>query len=322
MSWKLITYTELYAPVTPHKSIYAIGIVEDEKGNRQIVRIDSKYFGKLRTGMIGDVVEEWTIFGSIRKFIPRDVTEVPKVALVTGGSRGIGAAIAVELAKSGFSVAIADLAYDENAEKTLSTLKSLGVNAAFVAMDVSNWESVERGIKEAVDRLGRLDVLVNNAGITKDSYVQRMSPEDWDAVIRVNLTGAFYCSKVAVPYMIRSGGGVIVNISSIVGLLGNVGQANYAASKSGLIGLTYTLAKELAPYGIRVVAIAPGFVRTRMAMAVPRSMLRDYVRRSPIARIIEPEEVARLVRHVVENNALNGIVIPIDLGLSISSPKA
>ena len=322
MVWRLVTYTELYTPVTPYKSIYAIGVVENEAGNRLIVRIDSKYFGKLRTGMVGNVVEEWSVFGSIRKFVPEDVIEAPRVALVTGGARGIGAAIAIELAKAGFSVAIADLAYDQDAESTLNTLKSLGVNAVFVAMDVSSRESVERGVKEVVERLGRLDVLVNNAGITKDAYVQRMSPEDWDAVIRVNLTGAFYCSKAVVPYMVRSGGGVIVNISSIVGLLGNIGQANYASSKAGLIGLTYSLAKELSPYGIRVVAIAPGFVRTRMALSVPRSMLRDYAKRSPIARLIEPEEVAKLVRHVVENGALNGIVIPIDLGLGISSPRA
>ncbi|MEM4782709.1 MAG: SDR family NAD(P)-dependent oxidoreductase, partial [Sulfolobales archaeon] len=180
----------------------------------------------------------------------------------------------------------------------------------------------EKGVSEVLSKLGRVDVLVNNAGITRDSYLQRMSAEDWEAVIRVNLTGAFHCSKVVSQYMIRTGGGVIVNVSSIVGLVGNVGQANYAASKSGLIGLTYTLAKELAPYGIRVVAIAPGFVKTRMALAVPKSILRDYLKRSPIPRLIEPEEVARLVRHIVENEALNGVVIPIDLGLTISSPRA
>lgn len=322
MAWKLITYTELYTPVPPYKSTYAIGVAEDEKGNRVIVRIDRKYFGRLRTGILGEVSEEWTVFGKIRKFTPIGLEEPVKVALVTGGARGIGAAIALELARAGYSIAIADLSYDQEAEKTLNSLRSAGTNAIFVAMDVSNRESVERGVKEVVDKLGRLDVLVNNAGITRDSYLQRMSPEDWEAVIKVNLTGAFHCSKASVPYMIRSGGGVIVNISSIVGILGNIGQANYAASKAGLIGLTYTLAKELAPYGIRVVAVAPGFVKTRMALAVPKSILRDYIRRSPIARLIEPEEVAKLVRHIVENEALNGIVIPIDLGLGIGSPKA
>jgi 3-oxoacyl-[acyl-carrier protein] reductase len=321
MVWKLITYTELYTPVPPYKSTYAVGVAEDEKGNRIVVRIDRKYFGRLRIGILGEVSEEWTVFGTVRKFTPVGLEEPRKVALVTGGARGIGAAIAVELARAGYSVAIADLSYDQEAEKVLTNLRSAWSNAVFVAMDVSSRESVEKGVREVVDKLGRLDVLVNNAGIMRDSYVQRMSPEDWEAVMKVNLTGAFYCSKASIPYMIRSGGGVIVNISSIVGLLGNVGQANYAASKAGLIGLTHTLAKELAPYGIRVVAVAPGFVRTRTALAIPKSILRDYVRRSPIARLVEPEEVAKLVRHIVENEALNGIVIPIDLGLGIGSPR-
>lgn len=322
MTWRLITYTELYTPVPPYKSTFAIGVVEDENGNRSIARIDRKYFGKLRSGMLGEVIEEWTVFGAIKKFVPKEEVKVSRVALVTGGARGIGSAIALELARAGFSIAIADIAFDQEAERTLEAIKSLGVSALFVAIDVSSRESVEKGLNEVVGKLGRIDILVNNAGITRDSYLQRMSPEDWDAVIKVNLAGAFYCSKSVVPHMIRAGGGVIVNMSSIVGLVGNVGQANYAASKSGLIGLTYTLAKELAPYGIRVVAIAPGFVRTRMALAVPKSILRDYIKRSPIPRLIEPEEVARLVKHVVENEALNGIVIPIDLGLGVSSPKA
>ncbi|MEM4664152.1 MAG: 3-oxoacyl-ACP reductase FabG [Sulfolobales archaeon] len=322
MVWKLVTYTELYTPIPPYKSTYAIGVAEDESGNKAIVRIDRKYFGRLRSGMLGDVIEEWTVFGTIKRFVPKEEVKVPRVALITGGARGIGSSIAIELAKAGFSIAIADLAYDKEAEKTLEIVKSIGVEAVFVAIDVSNRESVEKGVSEVLSKLGRVDVLVNNAGITRDSYLQRMSAEDWEAVIRVNLTGAFHCSKVVSQYMIRTGGGVIVNVSSIVGLVGNVGQANYAASKSGLIGLTYTLAKELAPYGIRVVAIAPGFVKTRMALAVPKSILRDYLKRSPIPRLIEPEEVARLVRHIVENEALNGVVIPIDLGLTISSPRA
>jgi len=320
--WRLITYTEQYTPITPYKSTYAIGIVEDENGNRLVVRIDSKYFGKLRTGMVGKVYEEWSVFGSFKKFVPEGVEEPARVALVTGSARGIGAAIAVELAKAGYTVVVSDLAYDESAEKTLQEIKATGGRAIFVVMDVSSRESVEKAVKEVVEKLGRIDVLVNNAGITRDTYLQRMTSEDWDSVIKVNLTGAFNCTKAVVPYMIRQGGGVVVNISSVIGIVGNIGQANYAASKAGLIGLTYSLAKELAPYGIRVVAIAPGFVKTRMALAVPKAILRDYLKRIPIARLIEPAEVAKLVRHIVENEALNGVVIPIDLGLTISSPKA
>ncbi|MCS7098945.1 MAG: 3-oxoacyl-ACP reductase FabG [Sulfolobales archaeon] len=322
MVWKLVTYTELYTPVPPYKTMFAIGVVEDEKGSRAIVRIDRKYFGRLRTGMVGDVVDEWTVFGTVKKFIPKEEVKIPRVAIITGGSGGIGSAIAIELARAGYSIALSDVVYSKDTERTLEAVRALGVDSAFVTIDVSSRESVEKGIGEVIGKFGRVDVLVNNAGITRDAYIQRMTPEDWDAVIKVNLAGAFYCSRAVVPHMIRSGGGVIVNISSIVGLVGNVGQTNYAASKSGLVGITYTLAKELAPYGIRVVAIAPGFVKTRMALAVPKSILRDYLKRSPIPRLIEPEEVAKLVRHVVENEALNGVVIPIDLGLAISSPKA
>lgn len=323
MVWKLVTYTELYTPVPPYKSTYAVGLVENEEGVRRVVRIDRKFFGKLKIGMVGEVTESWSIFGNIPSFTPSGVEAIEKkVALVTGGARGIGAAISLELAKSGYLIAVADISRDAEAENTIKAVSDAGSKAMFVEMDVSRYESVEEGVKKVVGEFGRIDVLVNNAGITKDSYLQRISPEMWDAVIKVNLTGAYNCSRAVTTYMIKSGGGVIINVSSIVGLVGNIGQANYAASKSGLIGLTYTLAKELAPYGIRVVAIAPGFVKTRMALAVPTPILRDYLRRIPIPRLIEPEEVAKLVRHIVENEALNGIVIPIDLGTTISSPKA
>lgn len=323
MVWRLITYTELYTPVLPYKSTYAIGIVENDEGVKKIVRIDRKFFGKLKVGVAGEVTESWSVFGNIPVFTPSDVeTPERKVALITGGARGIGAAISLELAKSGYLIAVADISRDVEAENTVKAISDAGSKAIFVEMDVSKYESVEEGIKKVVSEFGRIDVLVNNAGITKDSYLQRISPEMWDAVIRVNLTGAYNCSRVVTPYMIKNGGGVIINVSSIVGLVGNIGQANYAASKSGLIGLTYTLAKELAPYGIRVVAIAPGFVKTRMALAVPTPILRDYLRRIPIPRLIEPEEIAKLVKHIVENEALNGVVIPIDLGTTISSPKA
>ncbi len=322
MVWRLITYTELYSPVLPYKSTYAIGIVENEFGARQVVRIDRKYFGKLKTGLTGRIENVWTVFGEVPTFIPDITLSEEKVAFITGGARGIGAATALELAKAGYSIAIGDLTLDQDAKNTLASIEKLGVKAMFVELDVTNLQSVEKAVNEVLNSLRRIDVLVNNAGITKDVYFQRMDRDVWDKVLEVNLTGVFNCTKAVVNQMIKQGGGVIINVSSIVGLLGNVGQANYAASKAGLIGLTYTLAKELAPYGIRVVAIAPGFVKTRMALAVPTSILRDYMRRIPIARLIEPEEVGKLIRHIVENEALNGVVIPIDLGLTISSPKA
>jgi 3-oxoacyl-[acyl-carrier protein] reductase len=321
MAWKVRIFTELLTPVEPYKSTYIVAIVENGNGERRIARIPQNYMGLVKEGVEGELTEELTVFGKIPVFIPR-VGQPRKVILVTGGSRGIGAAISLEFARHGYNVVIADIVRDQEAEKTLEAIKNLGVEAYFVEMDVSKSESVSKGISEALRLAGRIDVLVNNAGITRDTYLERMKDEDWDSVLNVNLKGAFLCSKAVFPIMKRNGGGVIINISSIVGLLGNIAQANYAASKAGLIGLTKTLAKELAPYGIRVVAIAPGFAKTRMALAVPSPILQEYLRRIPIARLVEPEEIAKLAYHVVENEALTGIVIPIDLGTTIASPLA
>jgi len=320
--WRVRVFSELYTAVEPFKSTYIVAVVENEKGERRIARVPAKYFGRLKEGMEGELREEWTIFGTVPVFIPGSEERVGKVVLITGGSRGIGAAIAVEFAKHGYDVVIADIVQDAETERTLEAVRSHGVNAWFVLMDVSKSESVFKAVDEVVRLAGRIDVLVNNAGITRDTYLERMREEDWDSVLAVNLKGAFLCSKAVLPVMKSIGGGVIVNIASVVGILGNIAQANYAASKAGMIGITKALAKELAPYGIRVVAIAPGFVRTRMALAVPTGLLREYLRRIPIPRLIEPEEVAKLVYHVVENEALNGVVIPIDLGTTIAAPFA
>ncbi|MEM3893116.1 MAG: 3-oxoacyl-ACP reductase FabG [Thermofilum sp.] len=322
MVWKVRVFSELYTAVEPYKSTYIVAVVENENGERRVVRVSSRYFGRLKPGVEGEIREEWTVFGTVPVFIPRLEEKLRRVVLVTGGSRGIGAAIALEFAKHGFDVVVADVVQDAETEKTLEALRSFNVNAYFVYMDVSKSESVHKGVEEAVKQAGRIDVLVNNAGVTRDAYLERMREEDWDTVLNINLKGAFLCSKAVLPVMKRIGGGVIVNISSIVGILGNIGQVNYAASKAGMIGLTKTLAKELAPYGIRVVAIAPGFAKTRMALAVPQGILQEYMRRIPIPRLVEPEEIAKLVYHVVENEAINGIVIPIDLGTTISSPIA
>ncbi|MEM0336217.1 MAG: 3-oxoacyl-ACP reductase FabG [Thermofilum sp.] len=322
MVWKVRVFSELYTAVEPYKSTYIVAVVENENGERRRVGVSSRYFGRLKPGVEGEIREEWTVFGTVPVFIPRLDEKLRRVVLVTGGSRGIGAAIALEFAKHGFDVVVADVVQDAETEKTLEALRSFNVNAYFVYMDVSKSESVHKGVEEAVKQAGRIDVLVNNAGVTRDAYLERMREEDWDTVLNINLKGAFLCSKAVLPVMKRIGGGVIVNISSIVGILGNIGQVNYAASKAGMIGLTKTLAKELAPYGIRVVAIAPGFAKTRMALAVPQGILQEYMRRIPIPRLVEPEEIAKLVYHVVENEAINGIVIPIDLGTTISSPIA
>ena len=184
-----------------------------------------------------------------------------KVALITGASRGIGKACAIELAKAGYDIAVNYAGNVEAANKTIEELKALGVDAQAFKFDVSNQEEAAKGVEEVLAKFARIDVLVNNAGITRDGLFMRMSAENWDAVINTNLSSAFYVSQPVVKIMMKQRSGSIVNMSSVVGVSGNAGQANYSAAKAGLIGLTKTLAKELGSRGIRVNAVAPGFIK-------------------------------------------------------------
>ncbi len=187
-----------------------------------------------------------------------------KVALITGGSRGIGKACALELAKAGYDVAINYVGNEEAANQTISELKSIGSGSQAFKFDVTKKEAVEASVKEIVEKYGKIDVLVNNAGITRDGLFMRMTQENWESVIDTNLNSAYYVSSPVVKLMVKQRSGSIINMSSIVGVYGNAGQANYAAAKAGLIGFTKTLAKELASRNIRVNAIAPGFIQTDM----------------------------------------------------------
>lgn len=187
-----------------------------------------------------------------------------KLALVTGASRGIGKACAIELAKAGYDIAVNFAGNEEAANKTVEEIKALGVDAAAFKFDVSNQEAAAKGVEAVLEKFGRIDILVNNAGITRDGLFMRMSAENWDAVINTNLSSAFYVSQPVVKVMMKQRSGAIINMSSVVGVSGNAGQANYSAAKAGLIGLTKTLAKELGSRGIRVNAIAPGFINTDM----------------------------------------------------------
>ncbi|HOI43669.1 MAG TPA: SDR family NAD(P)-dependent oxidoreductase, partial [Elusimicrobiales bacterium] len=189
-------------------------------------------------------------------------------ALVTGGARGIGLEIASAFAREGASVLLGDVSAEEAASAAAALASAHGVKAAGIRLDVTDNESCEAAIEEAVKSFGKLDILVNNAGITRDNLVLRMKPEDFDAVISVNLKGSFLMSKAAAKVMLRARTGRIINISSVVGQAGQAGQANYSASKAGLIGLTKSLAKEFAPRGVLVNAIAPGFIETRMTDAL------------------------------------------------------
>lgn len=238
-----------------------------------------------------------------------------KLALVTGASRGIGKACAIELAKAGYDIAVNYAGNEEAANKTVEELKALGVDAAAFKFDVSNQETAAKGVEDVLAKFGRIDVLVNNAGITRDGLFMRMSAENWDAVINTNLSSAFYVSQPVVKVMMKQRSGAIVNMSSVVGVSGNAGQANYSAAKAGLIGLTKTLAKELGSRGIRVNAIAPGFINTDMTKDLDTSKFTDFI---PLKRLGEPEDIAKAVKFLaVDANYITGQVLEVDGGLII-----
>ncbi|MBQ3311018.1 3-oxoacyl-[bacterium] len=238
-----------------------------------------------------------------------------KLALVTGGSRGIGKACAIELAKAGYDVVINYAGNEEAANKTVSELKSLGVDAAAYRFDISDNDAVNNAIKEILEKYGRIDILVNNAGITRDGLFMRMSKENWNAVIDTNLTGAYNVSQAVVKAMVKQRCGAIVNMASIVGIYGNAGQANYAAAKAGLIGLTKSLSKELASRNIRVNAVAPGFIQTDMTKDLDAEKITEVI---PLKRLGEPSDIASAVKFLaVDATYVTGQVLQIDGGLTI-----
>ncbi len=240
------------------------------------------------------------------------------VALVTGGSRGIGKAICEELAKNGINIAIGYNRNSEEANKVKEELiKNYGVDADIFKGSIDNYYDVRSVVDGVVDRFGKIDILVNNAGITSDKTILKMTLEEWLRVIQVNLFGTFYCIKAALPYMIENGWGRIINISSIIALSGNVGQANYAAAKAGIIGLTKSLALELAKKNITVNAVAPGFIETEMTKKIPPEIYEMIKNKIPQKRFGTPEEVARVVAFLADEKSsyITGQVYGINGGL-------
>ncbi|MGE5701447.1 MAG: 3-oxoacyl-ACP reductase FabG [Clostridia bacterium] len=240
-----------------------------------------------------------------------------KIVLITGGANGIGRATAMLFAKNGASLMIAD--YDEEEGlKTVEELRSLGSEAEFVKVNVANLHDVGQMIDATLARFSRIDVLVNNAGITRDGFLAKLDPAQWDQVIAVNLSGVFYCAQAASQVMLKQGHGVILNAASVVGIYGNIGQTNYAATKSGVIGMTKTWAKELGPKGIRVNAVAPGFIQTSMTEKVPEKILTNLVEKTPLRRLGTPDDVAQAYLYLASDEAsfINGHVLSVDGGLT------
>lgn len=240
-------------------------------------------------------------------------------ALVTGGGRGIGRAICLELAKAGFNVCINYAASSAAAEQTAEECKAFGVQAVALQADVTNPAECQTLVDTAAKTFGRLDVLVNNAGVNADKLILRMQEADFDKVIDTNLKGAFFCSKAACKLMMRQRYGRIINLSSVVGLHGNAGQSNYAASKAGLIGLTKSLAKEFAARGVTVNAVAPGFIETDMTAAMPEAAKTAALAAVPAGRIGEPAEVAHAVAFLASEEAayITGQVLCVDGGMGM-----
>ena len=242
-----------------------------------------------------------------------------RVALVTGASRGIGRAVACGLAADGFDLALVYAGNADAAAEAVAACEFAGATARAYRCDVSNADEAKATVDAVLADFGSVWVLVNNAGITRDTLLARMKDEDFARVLDVNLTGAFNMMRALARPLMRQRGGRIVNMSSVVGLMGNAGQANYAASKAGLIGLTKSVARELAPRGVTVNAVAPGFVRTDMTAALPEQVVERYEGQIPLGRLADPEEVAGVVRFLVSDAAayVTGEVIRVDGGMAM-----
>lgn len=244
-------------------------------------------------------------------------TPAQRVAVVTGGTRGIGLAISHRLARDGFDLLITYRGDEEAAAAAREELAPHGRRVEALAADISTTDGAGATIEAAMQRLGRIDALINNAGITRDTLIMRMSEDDWDAVLTTNLKGAFLTSKAAIRPMLRQRSGRIVNLTSVVGLVGNAGQANYAAAKAGLVGLTKSLAKEVGSRGITVNAVAPGFITTRLTDDLPDEIKQGLLKNTPLGRLGTPNDVAGAVAFLASDDAafITGHVLSVDGGL-------
>ena len=240
-----------------------------------------------------------------------------KCALITGATRGIGKQIAITLAKQGYNIALNYRKENEELENTKKEIEEIGVQVIAVKGDVANFEECENFVKQVIERFGQIDVLVNNAGITKDMLLMRMKKEDFEQVIDTNLDGTFNVTKNVVPYMMKARSGRIINISSVVGISGNAGQTNYSASKAGIIGFTKSLAKEIASRNILVNAVAPGFIETNMTDVLKDDVKQEIAKNIPLKRMGTTQDVANVVKFLASDDSsyITGQVINVDGGM-------
>ncbi len=240
-----------------------------------------------------------------------------KVVLVTGGTRGIGKAVCLKFAELGYDVVINGARSEAQGEELASKIKNMGVKAIFIKADVAVSSEAISLVEQTIEKMGAVDVLINNAGITRDNLLIRMKENEWDAVLNVNLKGTFNCMQAVSRHMLKKRQGIIINMASVVGITGNAGQANYSASKAGVIGLTKTVARELASRGIRANAVAPGFIQTEMTKKIPENLKNKIVENIPLGKLGTSRDVANLVAFLASDDAgyITGQVVNIDGGM-------